>query len=113
MRWSKEKEYKHVFTAQTLLLFSVILPARVCLLIDTARLLPPSKSSSKMGLNIGTLGILSPGLAALSIIGLLVVYEAGWIVYSRCFHPLSKIPGPWLASVSRTWYMLQGHQGGQ
>lgn len=33
----------------------------------------------------------------------LVLYEAGWIVYCRFFHPFSSIPGPFLASFSRLW----------
>ena len=48
-------------------------------------------------------------LALLSIV--LVSYWAVWIVYARHFHPLSKIAGPWLASVSRLWYMVQIARG--
>lgn len=44
-------------------------------------------------------------------LGTFVTYWLLWIVYARCFHPLSKLPGPWLASVSRTWYMLQIAKG--
>ena len=33
----------------------------------------------------------------------LVVYETAWIVYACFFHPLRKVPGPFLASVSRIW----------
>lgn len=39
------------------------------------------------------------------------VYWILWIIYARTFHPLSKVPGPWLASVSRTWYMIQIMRG--
>lgn len=39
-------------------------------------------------------------LVALPIVSILV-----WIIYSRTFHPLAGIPGPWLASWSRLWYM--------
>ncbi|KAI0482569.1 cytochrome P450 oxidoreductase [Xylariaceae sp. FL0804] len=41
----------------------------------------------------------------------LTVYCLGWIVYARTLHPLSKVPGPWLASVSRTWYMYHVARG--
>ncbi|KIW60511.1 hypothetical protein PV05_00723 [Exophiala xenobiotica] len=41
----------------------------------------------------------------------LVGYWICWIIYARHFHPLSKIPGPWLASVSRLWYMQQIARG--
>lgn len=37
-------------------------------------------------------------LTAISII--LMVWEASWITYYRFFHPLSKVPGPYLASIS-------------
>ncbi|KIV93696.1 hypothetical protein, variant [Exophiala mesophila] len=51
-------------------------------------------------------------LASLAwILGVFVTYWLLWIVYARCFHPLRNIPGPWLASVSRTWYMLQIAKG--
>lgn len=41
----------------------------------------------------------------------LVLYSLGWIIYARTLHPLAKIPGPWLASVSRLWYMIQIYRG--
>ncbi|KAI0022515.1 cytochrome P450 oxidoreductase [Xylariomycetidae sp. FL0641] len=50
-----------------------------------------------------------PSLAAALVA--LAAYVVGWIVYARNFHPLSKVPGPWLASVSRTWYMYQITRG--
>lgn len=34
-----------------------------------------------------------------------VVSALGWIIYARAFHPLAGIPGPWLATWSRLWYM--------
>ncbi|EXJ84620.1 hypothetical protein A1O3_05290 [Capronia epimyces CBS 606.96] len=49
--------------------------------------------------------------SALVLSGGLVVYWILWVVYARHFHPLHKIPGPWLASVSRLWYMLQIARG--
>ncbi|KAI0205263.1 cytochrome P450 oxidoreductase [Astrocystis sublimbata] len=42
-----------------------------------------------------------------SLVVVILTYVVGWIIYSRNFHPLSKVPGPWLASVSRVWYMRQ------
>lgn len=41
----------------------------------------------------------------------LALYYLGWIIYARTLHPLAKIPGPWLASVSRLWYMIQIYRG--
>jgi hypothetical protein len=32
---------------------------------------------------------------------------AGWIFYMRLFHPLSSIPGPFWASISRYWLAYQ------
>ncbi|KAL2396868.1 Cytochrome P450 monooxygenase gsfF [Exophiala dermatitidis] len=43
--------------------------------------------------------------------GALVIYWVLWIVYTRNFHPLHKIPGPWLASVSRLWYLIRIARG--
>lgn len=36
-----------------------------------------------------------------------VAYWVGWIVYARTLHPLARIPGPFWASISRTWYIAQ------
>jgi len=47
----------------------------------------------------------------LMLMGALVVYWIVWIIYARYFHPLSKVPGPCLASVSRLWYMCQIARG--
>lgn len=33
-----------------------------------------------------------------------IVYYILWIIYSRFFHPLSSIPGPFLASITNWWY---------
>ncbi|KAI3548812.1 uncharacterized protein CCOS01_13119 [Colletotrichum costaricense] len=46
-------------------------------------------TSSKLGI-----------LAALPIL-----YWIGWVIYARTLHPLSNIPGPFLATVSRLWYI--------
>lgn len=53
-------------------------------------------------------------LSISSLLWLLVAlfgYWTLWVVYARHFHPLRKIPGPWLASVSRLWYMIQIARG--
>ncbi|KAH8591216.1 cytochrome P450 oxidoreductase [Bisporella sp. PMI_857] len=31
----------------------------------------------------------------------------GWVIYTRYFHPLAAIPGPFFASISRLWIALQ------
>ena len=36
-----------------------------------------------------------------------LAYLLGWIVYCRYFHPLRSIPGPFLASISRTWIVFK------
>lgn len=35
-----------------------------------------------------------------------ITYVLCRIVYTRCFHPLAKVPGPWLASVTRAVSIL-------
>lgn len=50
-------------------------------------------------------------LASYALLLVLAVYWVGWLVYTRFFHPLSKIPGPFLASVSRFWLVYQVHRG--
>ena len=42
---------------------------------------------------------------------LLVVYWLTWVIYSRRFHALAKVPGPVWASVSRTWLMYRMYRG--
>jgi len=49
----------------------------------------------------------SPMFSLALFFSALILYWILWIVYARTLHPLSRIPGPWLASVSRSWYMLQ------
>ena len=34
-----------------------------------------------------------------------------WVVYTMCFHPLSKYPGPVLASISRWWLIADMASG--
>lgn len=41
----------------------------------------------------------------------LVGYWVAWIIYSRTLHPLSHIPGPFGASVSRFWIMWRTARG--
>ncbi|KAE8331462.1 cytochrome P450 [Aspergillus sergii] len=36
----------------------------------------------------------------------IVTYWAAWIIYTRWFHPLSKFPGPFWASITRVWTLL-------
>jgi hypothetical protein len=43
--------------------------------------------------------------------GIVLLYVVGWIVYCRTWHPLAKVPGPFLASFSRLWIMRQTAQG--
>lgn len=57
------------------------------------------------------LSTLGRGRPAVLVLSALVLYSMSWIVYTRFFHPLAKIPGPWLASVSRVWYMVQVFRG--
>jgi hypothetical protein len=37
----------------------------------------------------------------------LALYWIGWITYTRTLHPLASVPGPFWASISRTWYMYR------
>lgn len=34
-----------------------------------------------------------------------------WAAYMRLFHPLAGIPGPFWASLSRTWLAIQVYRG--
>lgn len=40
-----------------------------------------------------------------------VAYYLIWTIYTRTLHPLAKVPGPFWASVSRTWLMWHHHKG--
>ncbi|KAL8723382.1 MAG: hypothetical protein Q9225_000298 [Loekoesia sp. 1 TL-2023] len=40
-----------------------------------------------------------------------IIYEVGWIIYCRFFHPLRSIPGPFLASTSRAWIVFKTAAG--
>lgn len=57
---------------------------------------------------LSTASLGSPFLLPLFALG---AYWVGWIVYAQFFHPLAKIPGPWLAKVTRAWYMIQIYRG--
>ncbi|KAK4173808.1 putative cytochrome P450 pisatin demethylase-like protein [Triangularia setosa] len=47
-------------------------------------------------------------MAVISILlGGLVSYMIGWIIYARWFHPYSKYPGPFLASITRLWIIKE------
>lgn len=49
---------------------------------------------------------------SLEVLGLCIFgYAISWTVYTRFFHPLSHIPGPFWASVSRIWYVYRIRQG--
>ena len=51
---------------------------------------------------VATLG----GMAFAIGVGLLTI-----AIYNLVFHPLSRIPGPWLAAVSNIWLALQTKHG--
>lgn len=40
-----------------------------------------------------------------------IAYWTLWIFYSTTLHPLRKIPGPFLASISRLWMIWRIHKG--
>jgi hypothetical protein len=41
----------------------------------------------------------------------LVTYWVGWLVHVRTIHPLASVPGPFWASISRTWLMYRMYVG--
>ena len=41
----------------------------------------------------------------------ILLYVVTWVIYSRYFHPLSGIPGPFWASLSRLWLAKQASDG--
>ncbi|KAK4164391.1 putative cytochrome P450 pisatin demethylase-like protein [Cladorrhinum sp. PSN259] len=51
----------------------------------------------------------------MAILGLLfagfALYYVSWIIYARWFHPYSKYPGPFLASISRLWIAKEVAKG--
>lgn len=34
-----------------------------------------------------------------------VIYSLAWLLYTLTLHPLSGVPGPLLAKISRFWYL--------
>ena len=42
---------------------------------------------------------------------LFLAYCVAWIVYARYFHPLAKYPGPFFASVTRLWLIVDVARG--
>ena len=45
-------------------------------------------------------GSLSPSFVGYAGITALLIYYAGWIIYTRFFHPYHDIPGPFIASIT-------------
>jgi hypothetical protein len=41
----------------------------------------------------------------------LVLYWTSWMIYTLIFHPLAKIPGPFLARISRMWVIYRLYVG--
>jgi hypothetical protein len=39
------------------------------------------------------------------LVALPIIYLLSWTIYAITLHPLSKIPGPFLAKISRFWYL--------
>lgn len=64
----------------------------------------PVQSSSS-----ATLSYLSFRNLILAILGYFVARVLYQIVYYRCFHPLSKFPGPFWGSVTRLWIASVDH----
>ncbi|KAK0666429.1 putative cytochrome P450 pisatin demethylase-like protein [Cercophora samala] len=51
-------------------------------------------------------------MAVISILlGGLVTWFIGWVIYCRWFHPYAKYPGPFLASFSRLWIIKELYSG--
>lgn len=58
---------------------------------------------------------ISTGVVAATVAGGLLVYSIALAIYRAFFHPLAKIPGPWLAGVTQwyeTYYELVPNGGG-
>jgi hypothetical protein len=63
----------------------------------------PTMFLDTLAINLYPSAGLSWGAAIWRLGCIFLVAQVGWIVYCRFFHPLSGIPGPFLASFSRTW----------
>lgn len=59
--------------------------------------------SSVKGGSAATLALLTPKNVVLALVGYLVFCVVYQVVRYRWFHPLSKFPGPFWASVTRLW----------
>lgn len=47
--------------------------------------------------------VLIPMLSFISLVA--------WVVYARFFHPLAKYPGPFFASITRLWHIIDVASG--
>jgi len=54
---------------------------------------------------------LSSWFTVVSTTQIVLVYWIVWTVYARTLHPLASVPGPFWASISRTWYMYRIYVG--
>ncbi|KAF9882853.1 hypothetical protein FE257_004939, partial [Aspergillus nanangensis] len=45
------------------------------------------------------------------ILGVFGVYWALWVVYAHTLHPYARYPGPFLASFSRSWVVMEVVRG--
>ncbi|OJJ06598.1 hypothetical protein ASPVEDRAFT_45955 [Aspergillus versicolor CBS 583.65] len=53
----------------------------------------------------------SLGDRMLPIVGVIGLYWILWIIYARTLHPYAKYPGPFLASISRSWIVMEVIRG--
>ena len=76
----------------------------------------PSRYSFSIAMAVSDLVLsASAGVVAATIAGGLLVYSIGLAIYRAFFHPLAKVPGPWLAGVTQwyeTYYELVPNGGG-
>ena len=52
---------------------------------------------------VGIVELLSLRAGFYTCLLLLPMYIVSWVIYTHYFHPLSAIPGPFWASISRVW----------
>lgn len=55
--------------------------------------------------------LLANFLSLRTAVAAVITYLLGWIIYCRFFHSLRAIPGPFLASISRTWVVFKTWRG--